>query len=383
MFAFIAMAGLAYINFLPGVVNALAGDIGFSDVEAGQIVAANGYGGLIGTLFAAFIICKVPWKSLLLPLFALLAVMDFVTAWFENYHYLVIWRTVAGMIGGICVGTGFAILAKLNNPDRAFGSLLFLQFIIGSVVIFALPSLESYIDAHAVFYVMSVLVVLATFLLRFLPTPDKTKSDSKPGNKAKQSLLHIVLLLLAFTLYNSAANGAYAYIGLVGRNVGFSDADIATYISTTGLLGLLGALLPMFSSKRIGRLFWLIICISMSVTSAAMLCLTSFTADIYLIAMALLFFSWPAVQAYLLAVTAEIDASGRLATVAAAFSSVGLASGPLLASALLDHGDYSNVFSVLASLFFACVLLLYKPVYALEKAAKSTLLQSNLLIQKD
>ena len=48
------MAGLSYINFMPGVVNALAGGIGFSDAEAGQIIAANGYGGLIGSSTAIF-----------------------------------------------------------------------------------------------------------------------------------------------------------------------------------------------------------------------------------------------------------------------------------------------------------------------------------------
>ena len=74
LLAFSAMAGLAYINFLPGVVNALAGGIGFSEAEAGQIVALNGYGGLLGSIVAIFLVRKLHWQSTMLILLALLAV---------------------------------------------------------------------------------------------------------------------------------------------------------------------------------------------------------------------------------------------------------------------------------------------------------------------
>ena len=78
-FAFIAMTGLSYLNFLPSVVNALAGDIGFCPVEAGHIVAMNGYGGIIGSLFAVFLIRRIRWQPAMRAFMALLLFIEMST----------------------------------------------------------------------------------------------------------------------------------------------------------------------------------------------------------------------------------------------------------------------------------------------------------------
>ena len=63
--AFIAMSGLSYINFMPGLVNALAGGIGFGELGAGQIVALNGFGGLLGCAIAIAVVGRVEWRRAL------------------------------------------------------------------------------------------------------------------------------------------------------------------------------------------------------------------------------------------------------------------------------------------------------------------------------
>ncbi|WP_156885941.1 hypothetical protein [Rheinheimera baltica] len=70
-----------------------------------------------------------------------------------------------------------------------------------------------------------------------------------------------------------------------------------------------------------------------------------------------------------MAVIAETDSSGRLATIAAVVSSIGMATGPLLASALLDNGNVSALLYSCALLFLCSYVLLFKPVLAFEKPA--------------
>ncbi|MFP3345433.1 hypothetical protein R0J87_23405, partial [Halomonas sp. SIMBA_159] len=77
------------------------------------------------------------------------------TLWIETYSVMLGWRFLAGLFGGLCVGLGFSALARLNNADRAFGTLLLIQFSLGAVVIYLLPSLETLLSAYAVFYVMA------------------------------------------------------------------------------------------------------------------------------------------------------------------------------------------------------------------------------------
>lgn len=370
--AFIAMAGLAYINFLPGVVNALAGGIGFSDAEAGQIVALNGYGGLVGSTLAIFLVHRVSWKLAMVVLLTGLTSMDIASAWVESYSVMLGWRFLAGAIGGLSLGIAFSVLARLDNPDRAFGTLLFVQFSIGSLVIYLLPGLERLVDAYAVFYVMASFALSSVVLLLLLPEIDLGREVAKRSVTLSAECRNAFLLLMAIMLYQIAASAIWAYVGLIGLGAGIAAESVNSYIAITGLLGLLGAMLPVVNGSRYGRLNWLVAGVALSITAALLL---NFAQQqfLYVGAMALLFFSWPAVQSYLLAVTAEMDGSGRLATVAAVVSFVGLATGPLLASSLLDNGSFSLMLYSCAAAFLLSYLLLVKPAQAHERSAAGVL----------
>lgn len=374
--AFIAMTGLSYINFLPGLVNALAGGIGFSDVEAGQIVALNGYGGLLGSTVAIFLVRRIRWQPALFSFLSLLTIMDITTVWVDDISLMLGWRFLAGVSGGLALGMAFALLARLDNPDRAFGTLLFVQFSIGSLVIFLLPGLEVMISAHAVFYVMASFSILSLFFILFLPAHHLNSQPTRPSTVASSTLRrddyrHAVLILSAIVGYQVAASAIWAYVGLIGIGAEIAYESVNTYIAITGLLGLLGAVFPIALGSRYGRLNWLMGGIALSMAGAVLLNFSQ-QSHLYVIAMALLFFSWPAVQSYLLAITAELDSSGRLSTIAAVVSSVGLATGPLLASALLDDGDFSVMLYACSIIFLLSYFLLIKPVQAQEKPTAGT-----------
>ncbi|UXI03562.1 MFS transporter [Photobacterium sp. TY1-4] len=365
--AFIAMAGLSYINYLPSVVNALAGGLGFSDAQAGQVVALNGYGGLLGSTIAIFLVRRIHWQPAMYLFLALLAVIDIGTLWVDHYGVMLGWRFLAGTFGGLCVGIGFSVLACLNNPDRAFGTLLLIQFSIGSLVIYGLPALKALLNAYAVFGVMAGFVVLSLAMMPFLPSLPRDHKSAESAMPLPEWCSNSLLLMLAITVYQIAASAVWAYVGLIGLGAGIDVDHVSLSIAATGLLGLLGAMLPVISGKRFGRLYWVIAGGVLSVISALLLSMSPLTPLLYVTAMALLFFSWPAVQSYLLAVTAEMDRSGRLSTIAAVVSSVGLASGPLLASSLLDHGNFTVMLYACALTFLSSCFLVLKPVLAQEK----------------
>ena len=364
--AFIAMAGLSYINFLPGVVNALAGGLGFSDAEAGRVVALNGYGGIAGTMGAVFLVRRVDWRQVLLPALVVLAIIDVATVNIDDYRGMLGWRFLAGMVGGLCVGIALSVLARLNNPDRAFGLLLFLQFSVGSLVIYTLPSFELALGTHAVFCLMAALVFLSLVFLSFLPPrADNSRLINQPVNWTVNTLL----LMLAVLAYQIAASAIWAYVGLVGLDAGIAADDVSMYIAITGMLGLVSAMVPVVCGKR-WRLYWVLSGTGLSAI-AALLLNDPVSAPLYVVAMALLFSSWPAVQSFLLAVTADMDSTGQLSTVAGVVSSVGLASGPLLASSLLDSGNFSPMLYTCALIFTSCLVLLFKPVQAQEESREN------------
>jgi predicted MFS family arabinose efflux permease len=54
LLAFLASAGLYYVNIFPAITNALMEGAGLSTVEAGQITSANAMGAAFGALLAAY-----------------------------------------------------------------------------------------------------------------------------------------------------------------------------------------------------------------------------------------------------------------------------------------------------------------------------------------
>lgn len=395
LLAFIAMAGLAYINFLPALVNALADGIGFTEAEAGQIVSANGYGSLAGSAAAIYLVNKTRLQTAIFSCLVLLVVADLGSTLLDSYSLMLACRFVAGLAGGLSTGLAFAMLARQSNPDRAFGMLLLIQFTIGSMVIYLIPMFEKLLNAYAVFYLSAAIAGLALLFMLFLPAQGLLhkpavltllSSTAKPARRVS----HAALLLLAITLYQTAASAIWAYIGLMGRSVGIAVETVNTAIAVTGLLGLAGAMLPVIIGGRSGRLNWLVAGIALSAISSLLLVISPLTlinqtlqhaalelSLLYSVAIAVLFFCWPAVISFLFAVCADLNSNGRLATIAALTSSVGLATGPLLGSVLIDENNFSLLLFSCAALFLLSLLFLFKPVQAHEKlaAAKMNRLQ--------
>ncbi|MBQ4837810.1 MULTISPECIES: MFS transporter [Pseudoalteromonas] len=362
VFAFIAMSGLSYINFLPGLVNALAGNIGYSESEAGQIVSLNGYGALFGTATAIFVVRRFPWKPLLLASFVPLLLLEVSTPSIDGLNAMLITRFFSGFTGGLAVGVSFSMLARLTNSDRAFGILLFTQFTIGALVMYCLPLLESNNNHFAVFYIMAAIVMAGLLLTLFMSPHTLPKAAISHMQANIKSIAHSVRLMLTILLYISAASALYTYVGVIGIHANFGQEQVSTDIAFTGLLGLIGAMLPMLKSRLLKRQPLIVSGALLCAAASIMLLQPALSHAIYIVALALVFFTWPAVQSYLFASAADLDPSGRLSTIASLIASVGMASGPLLAALLIEPGNYTSMLYTCSALFALSTVVLLIPL---------------------
>ena len=76
---------------------------------------------------------------------------------------------------------------------------------------------------------------------------------------------------------------------------------------------------------------------------------------------AMINFAWSFALAYLLGISAHYDSTGQLTALAGTASKFGLATGPLIATFLIDDGGYGRLLIAAAVGFAACLAVVIIP----------------------
>jgi predicted MFS family arabinose efflux permease len=124
LLAFLATAGLFYVNIMPALVGGLIDGAGFSNRQAGMVGSSNVYGAALGALVAVFLVKRISWRATSYVLLAGLISMDLLSLLVHHFLPLLMMRFAHGFVGGMLVGIGFSIIARTTHPDRTFGYLL-------------------------------------------------------------------------------------------------------------------------------------------------------------------------------------------------------------------------------------------------------------------
>jgi predicted MFS family arabinose efflux permease len=141
LLAFLASAGLFYVNIMPALVDGLIHGAGFSNRDAGMIGSSNVYGAALGALAAVFLVKRISWRRFAYGLLGGLICADLVSMLLHGFVALLVARFLHGFMGGMLVGIAFSIIARTREADRTFGYLLMVQVGLGGIGLMLLPPL--------------------------------------------------------------------------------------------------------------------------------------------------------------------------------------------------------------------------------------------------
>ncbi|MGD2127813.1 MAG: hypothetical protein PVJ17_00840 [Lysobacterales bacterium] len=74
--AFLATAGLFYVNIMPAIVSGLIEALHFTNQQAGAVASANMYGAAFGALLIVLVVRRIRWKPASIMLLLGLIVVD-------------------------------------------------------------------------------------------------------------------------------------------------------------------------------------------------------------------------------------------------------------------------------------------------------------------
>ena len=370
LLAFLATAGLFYVNIMAAIVDGLVNGLGLSEKQAGQVGSANIYGAAFGALISVLLVKRVSWKPLAFVCLLALITIDLLSTGIMTFNALLPVRLGHGVIGGILTGTGFAVIARTANPDRSFGMLLFVQFGLGGMAYYQLPQLTPIYGSKSLFVALALFSVVTLAMLPFLDKyPVASASEQKDSTIRMKPF---ILTLCAIFLFQAANMGLFAYIFTLGLEYGLDRAYMSKALWLATWVALAGPFLVMTLGQKFGR-FWLML-IAMSLTLAGT-SLFHYSAQpwAYFIANCGTGITWGFVIAYLFGMSAEFDKAGRATAFAGFVSKIGLASGPLIAGWILEGKlGYSGMLNFAIIVFAISTFVMLIPAHILDKTRKET-----------
>ena len=168
LLAFLATAGIFYVNIMPALVDGLVQGAGFSNRQAGMVGSSNVYGAAIGALIAVFIVKKIQWRTWAYGLLAALVTLDLLSMLVHRFEPLMVMRFLHGTMGGMLVGIGFAVMSRTAQADRTFGYLLVVQFGLGGLGLAVLPPLVSTYGTGVLFVALILFSLVTLAMVPFL-----------------------------------------------------------------------------------------------------------------------------------------------------------------------------------------------------------------------
>jgi predicted MFS family arabinose efflux permease len=367
LLSFLATAGLFYVNIMPALVAGLVDGLHFTNRQAGQVASANVYGAAFGALIAVFFVKRMNWRRLAVAALAGLIVVDFASMFVVSAPFLMATRFAHGTIGGMLVGTAFAVIARTRVPERAFGMLLVVQFGLGGLGVMMLPRLVPLYGAPVLFLALAAFSAVTLAMLPFLGEypPRKAAAGTSP---VQIRLLPLAAALIALFLFQAGNMALAAYMIGLGRAYGLGNDFISGTLGIAGWIGALGSLMVVFLETRLGR----------AKPLAAALILTivgnfafhwSASVTVFALANVVTAITWAFVVPYLLGMCSAFDTTGQTATLAGFFSKMGLASGPLIGGMILNEIHYRLLIDISVLTLLASAVAALMPALLLDRAA--------------
>ncbi|MEO1657267.1 MAG: MFS transporter [Pseudomonadota bacterium] len=370
LLSFLATAGLFYVNIMAAIVDGLVDSLGITENQAGNIGSANIYGAAIGALAAVPVIKRLSWRPLAIASLLVLIALDLGSMALREPSVLLLARFVHGVVGGFLVGVAFGVIARTAAPDKTFGMMLFVQFGLGGLGVMFIPQLVPTFGTPILFLSLVSFSVVTLLMVPFLGAYPQKDADGTKSARSGIDVGPLSLTLVAIFLFQAGNMALLAFIIRLGLDYGLDRTYTSTALGLATWVALLGPLTVIVAGIKLGRT--LPLACGMALTLAGMgLFHLSGEPWAYLVANCTTGITWGLVIAYLLGMTAEFDAAGRMSALGGFISKMGLATGPLVAGRLLG-ADLGFGFLINGAIVVLAVSTLFMiiPSLALDQKAK-------------
>ncbi|MDO0932624.1 MFS transporter [Streptomyces sp. DG2A-72] len=232
-----------------GLLPDVADDLHISIPAAGHLVSAYALGVVIGAPLLAAVTARMPRRTVLIALMALLVAGNALSAFAPDYDWLLAARFLSGLPHGAFFGVGAVVATGLAAPERKARavSLMFLGLTVANIAgVPAATLMGQSLGWRSTFIGVSVIGVLAVVSLALLVPRDGTHAPGAGlrGELAALKSLPVWLALGTTVAGFGALFAAYSYITpMLTDSAGYADSSVTLLLALFGVGATAGNLL--------------------------------------------------------------------------------------------------------------------------------------------
>jgi MFS family permease len=355
---------------IPVISTAWVNLLGFSEVEVGRVAGADLGGLALGAVVSSLFIARVDRRLLVVLSVGIAILANALCMSLVEYEQVLWLRLMAGFGSGIYTAVAVATLGATAKPARAFNLMLFAFAFSQALELHVLPQLSM----NGIYLVFISCYALTLLLVGWMPPQPVEKrlavavdivldeEIAEPGT-VPAYVPWLVLGAIVATYVNIGAYWTYIELASADRSISSADADwVGRVLVWSSFLSLLGCLFATITSNRFGLARPLLA--TLVVHSIVVGMLAGGINNVNIVVSVFMFnFLWIFVDVYQMATIANVDYSGRFASLMPAAQGIGQLIGPNAAATVLAFGlGYTGVFVLCASATMTAMLL-YATMY--------------------
>ena len=358
----VILGTIGVLSFIvqPGLVQGYASEFVIGEDQANYLAFAEGMGITLGTILVAFLTKFMSWRHIIAASILCACIGNITAALIETPDTsFKTMRFITGIGEGGIIATSFAIIGLTKRVERNLAFYLVLLLTYGAVGLWAMPAALNSIGLSGIFWTWAALTALSIFTVIYVPRSADSRIDPNP-QAVNVGLPILAIGLLAVLAYNTAIGLTWANLFFVGLEVNNDPQVIANALLLCQFVAIIGALIPIFLEKKLGRFVPLITGALVGAGSITLL-LGKPSYALFVFAICAFNFMWNFFLPFMLS-TIEDMRKGEIITVAIACQMMGLvALGPLVAGKILETGGtlqtalLTAVILIVVSLVMLCI----------------------------
>lgn len=364
-----ALVGYGVLVGIPVISTAWVELLGFTEVQVGRVAGADLGGLSLGAILTSLVIGRINRRLLVLLGISLAVVANGLCTVYVEYEVVLWLRVMAGIGSGIYTAVAVATLGGNSKPARAFNMLLFAFAFSQALEMHFLPqfSMNGIYGVFIGFYSATLLVLhwMPPFPVdRSLDVEVDVEEESGSHHREHKHVPAYVPWLCLGAIFVTYINiGAYwTYIELASLDAGVPDEWISPILVWGSFFSILGCLIATVISNRWGLARPLLVSLIAMAVVVGMLASGIGNTKI-MISVFSFNLLWIFIDVYQMATVANVDHSGRYASLMPGAQGLGQIVGPNIAASILGANlGYSAVF-IMCGLMALGGLFIYALMY--------------------